>query len=223
MGWGSDCVPTLKNGSTIGIPSPPAILLTNGEIVTPDIRDAERLQGLPANWTKPAQSVARQSSRWSLIGNAVTTPVAGWIGRRLMKPTSYDRSRDVGPVAQGDWPRAARFDGASRREVRISGFPCWRKRKPLEEFLLYPPFLLYEERATAGFLSAYREKLSERNSYWVSRSEFGIIFSTSERSTSFPAEQLRPSLLNETAPLRATHGSREIGSDAPHSSGGHAS
>jgi len=152
LGWGRDCVPTLKNGSTVGIPSPPAILLTNGEIVTPDIRDAERLQGLPANWTKPAQSVARGSLRWSLIGNAVTKPVAEWIGRRLLKPANYDKSRDGGPIAHSDWPRAARFDGACRREVRVSEFPCWRKRKPLEEFLLYPPLLL-SERATAGFLS----------------------------------------------------------------------
>ncbi len=86
LGWGRDCVPTLKNGSTVGIPSPPAILLTNGEIVTPDIRDAERLQGLPPDWTKPAGSVARASLRWSLIGNAVTKPVATWIGRRLLAP-----------------------------------------------------------------------------------------------------------------------------------------
>lgn len=152
LGWGPDCVPTLKNGSTVGIPSPPAILLTNGEIVTPDLRDAERLQGLPANWTKPAQSVARPSLRWSLIGNAVTKPVAEWIGRRLLKPLTYDKSRDADPIAHADWPRAARFEGASRREVRISEFPCWKKRKSLEEFLLYPPFLL-SERATAGFLS----------------------------------------------------------------------
>ena len=152
LGWGRDCVPTLKNGSTLGIPSPPAILLTNGEIVTPDIRDAERLQGLPSDWTKPAETVARRSLRWSLIGNAVTTPVAAWIGRRLLNPANYDTSRDAGSVANGDWPRAARFDGASRREVRISEFPCWKKRKPLEEFLRYPPFLL-SERATAGFLS----------------------------------------------------------------------
>jgi DNA (cytosine-5)-methyltransferase 1 len=152
LGWGRDCVPTLKNGSTVGIPSPPAILLTNGEIVTPDIRDAERLQGLPPNWTRPAQSVARASLRWSLVGNAVTKPVAAWIGRRLMEPKEYDRSRDAGPIAHRDWPRAARFDGARRYEVRISEFPHWRKRKPLQEFLLYPPSLL-SERATAGFLS----------------------------------------------------------------------
>ena len=33
-----DAVPTLKGGSTIGIPSPPAILLPDGRVVTPDIR-----------------------------------------------------------------------------------------------------------------------------------------------------------------------------------------
>jgi DNA (cytosine-5)-methyltransferase 1 len=79
-------------------------------------------------------------------------PVAAWIGQRLLEPGAYDRSRDAGPITYGDWPRAARFDGAARREVRISGFPCWKKRKPLQEFLRYPPFLL-SERATAGFLS----------------------------------------------------------------------
>lgn len=152
LGWGRDCVPTLKNGSTVGIPSPPAILMTNREIVTPDIRDAERLQGLPADWTKPAERVARASMRWSLVGNAVTKPIAAWIGRRLISPGSYDRSRDVAMLSNGSWPRAARFDGSIRREVRISEFPQWRKRKPLQEFLRYEPFLL-SPRATAGFLS----------------------------------------------------------------------
>jgi DNA (cytosine-5)-methyltransferase 1 len=152
LGWGPDCVPTLKNGSTVGIPSPPAILLTNGEIVTPDIRDAERLQGLPAGWTKPAEGVSRASMRWSLVGNAVTKPVAAWIGRRLSAPKKFDRSRDGAPLVVGDWPRAARYDGTLRREVRISEFPVWRKRKPLEEFLSYEPSLL-SARATAGFLS----------------------------------------------------------------------
>jgi len=96
LGWGADCVPTLKNGSTLGIPSPPAILLPSGEIVTPDIRDAERLQGFAPNWTKPAESVARASFRWSLLGNAVSKPVATWIGRRLNRPGQYETSRDGG-------------------------------------------------------------------------------------------------------------------------------
>src|SRR5579859_2780010 len=40
LGWGENCVPTLKGGSGLGIPSSPAILLTDGSIVTLDIRDA---------------------------------------------------------------------------------------------------------------------------------------------------------------------------------------
>ncbi|MGA9565627.1 MAG: DNA (cytosine-5-)-methyltransferase [Candidatus Korobacteraceae bacterium] len=152
LGWGADCVPTLKNGSTIGIPSPPAILLPNGEIVTPDIRDAERLQGFAASWTKAAERVGRASLRWSLVGNSVTKPVAGWIGKRLERPGVYDRARDVAALQTSDWPRAARLDSGVRREVRISSFPVWRRRKPLHEFLQYEPQLL-SPRATAGFLS----------------------------------------------------------------------
>jgi DNA (cytosine-5)-methyltransferase 1 len=82
LGWAPDAVPTLKNGSTVGIASPPAILLPDGQIVTPDIRDAERLQGFPEDWTKPAENVGRASLRWSLVGNAVTVPVAEWLDVR---------------------------------------------------------------------------------------------------------------------------------------------
>lgn len=152
LGWGPDCVPTLKNGSTIGIPSPPAILLTTGTIVTPEIRDAERLQGLPADWTKPAEEVGRASMRWSLVGNAVTRPVAEWIGRRLASPGSYDSKRDRSLAESSRWPRAARFDGKSRYEASISEFPVWRDRAPLQIFLAHPTRHL-SIRATAGFLS----------------------------------------------------------------------
>ena len=152
LGWGADCVPTLKNGSTIGIPSPPAILLPNGEIVTPNIRDAERLQGFRSGWTSPAERVGRTSFRWALVGNAVTKPVAKWIGQRLLNPGAYDRSRDFAPLTANEWPRAAQLDSGSRREVKISDFPVWRPRKPLHEFLRHEPRLL-SARATAGFLS----------------------------------------------------------------------
>jgi DNA (cytosine-5)-methyltransferase 1 len=152
LGWGPDCVPTLKNGSTLGIPSPPAILLTNGEIVTPDIRDAERLQGFDAGWTEPAEMVGRRSLRWSLVGNAVTVDVAEWLGSRLFSPGEYDSDRDVPLELAAKWPRAARFDGRRRSAVRISDFPRWRERLPLQNFLHFPPHLL-SERATAGFLS----------------------------------------------------------------------
>lgn len=63
LGWAVDAIPTLKGGSTVGIPSSPAILMPDGQVVMPDIRDAERLQGFPANWTKPAEKVARSGTR----------------------------------------------------------------------------------------------------------------------------------------------------------------
>lgn len=151
LGWGPDCVPTLKNGSTVGIPSPPAILLTDSRIVTPDIRDAERLQGFSADWTRPAEEVGRPSLRWSLVGNAVTVPVSAWVGRRLAEPGSYDSSRDRAFEDARSWPRAARYDGRRRHVVTISDRPLHAPRLPLQRFLEFPGRLL-SERATAGFL-----------------------------------------------------------------------
>lgn len=57
LGWAANAIPTLKGGSTVGIPSPPAIIFPNGDVRTPDVRDAERLQGFPPDWTKPVAGV----------------------------------------------------------------------------------------------------------------------------------------------------------------------
>ncbi|MBN8605242.1 MAG: DNA (cytosine-5-)-methyltransferase, partial [Planctomycetes bacterium] len=71
LGWTFDGIPALKAGSTIGIPSPPGIWFPGKKhIVTPDIRDAERLQGFPADWTRLANDIGRKASRWKLVGNA---------------------------------------------------------------------------------------------------------------------------------------------------------
>jgi len=152
LGWAPEAIPTLKNGSTIGIPSPPAILMPDGAVLTPDIRDAERLQGFPAGWTAAAAEVGRASSRWSLVGNAVTTPVAAWLGERLARPGTYDGARDLLFNGLGRWPRAARFDGSARIAVKIGTFPMWKARPLLSEFLKYPGKPL-SIRATRGFLS----------------------------------------------------------------------
>jgi DNA (cytosine-5)-methyltransferase 1 len=150
LGWAPDAIPTLKNGSTLGIASPPAILLPDGAAIKPELRDAERLQGFPVDWTKPAEAARRASWRWSLVGNAVSVPVAKWLGGRLAHPGRYDRARDIS-LPPGRWPRAARFDGSLRHAVDISGFPAWTERAPLTEFLQFPGELL-SARATAGFL-----------------------------------------------------------------------
>ncbi len=152
LGWAPDAIPTLKNGSTVGIASPPAILLPSGDVITPDIRDAERFQGFPENWTKPAEGVGRASLRWSLVGNAVSVPVAKWLGGRLVRPLPYDTARDVELPVNGRWPKAARFDGNRRHAVSINAYPKWTARPTLSEFLRHAGKPL-SARATRGFLS----------------------------------------------------------------------
>ena len=76
LGWAVDAIPPLKGGSDAGIPSAPGIWLPDGRVVTPDIRDAERLQGFRTDWTKPALRVAKPGYRWRLVGNSVSVPVA---------------------------------------------------------------------------------------------------------------------------------------------------
>lgn len=152
LGWAVDAIPTLKNGSTVGIPSPPAILLPDGLVITPDLRDAERLQGFDVDWTAPAADVGRSSYRWSLVGNAVTVPVAKWLGDRLASPGRYERGRDRSFASAKRWPRAARFDGRTRHVVEINGFPAWRSRPALRDFLEFPGTPL-SARATRGFIS----------------------------------------------------------------------
>ncbi len=154
LGWAVDAVPTLKNGSTIGIPSPPAVLMPDGRVIKPSIRDAERLQGFAADWTSPAESVARTSSRWSLVGSAVTVPVARWVGSRLAIPGTHDTQRDRPFPITGKLPRSARFDGHLRFGVDISTDPVGLRPPRLTEFLRdVEGQQLLSLKATKGFLS----------------------------------------------------------------------
>jgi DNA (cytosine-5)-methyltransferase 1 len=163
LGWAVDAVPTLKGGSTIGIPSPPAILLPDGRVVTPDLRDAERLQGFPKNWTKPAERVAKKGARWKLVGNAVSVPAAAWIGRRLKKPGA-PLEFDTHPMhGHRHWPTAAWNVDGVRMTVEASEWPVRYAYKSLEAFLKHEPQLL-SAKATAGFLErAARAKLNYKD------------------------------------------------------------
>jgi DNA (cytosine-5)-methyltransferase 1 len=156
LGWAHDAVPTLKGGSTIGIPSPPAIVMPSGKIVKPDIRDAERLQGFAVDWTRPAEAVQRQGHRWKLVGNAVTVDAAAWIGRRLRNPGRYDPSGDQPLLRHGAWPKAAWGDGIDGRHA--SDATAWPERRPsqsLEQFLSFPTVPL-SVRALNGFYARTR-------------------------------------------------------------------
>lgn len=160
LGWAENAVPTLKGGSGLGIPSPPAIVFPSGRIVTPDLRDAERLQGFRADWTKPAESAVRSGMRWKLVGNAVSVPTAAWIGRKLVRPGRYDGSWDVELPEGAPWPRSAWNLGDRRFTSEASPWPSRMRRPPLAEFLRFPGPPL-SARAAAGFRS--RTRISSLN------------------------------------------------------------
>lgn len=154
LGWAVDAVPTMKGGSSIGIASPPGVWLPKEHsIVTPEIRDAERLQGFPAGWTEPAVAAGgRAGHRWKLVGNAVSVPVAEWLGGCLLEPKSCDHSEDVAIKSGATWPSAAWGEHGLRRRSFVSEFPIKVRRQGLTDFLRYPTTPL-SVRATSGFLS----------------------------------------------------------------------
>ena len=153
-GWTVDAIPPLKGGSLVGIPSPPAFVLPGAGVFTPDIRDAERLQGFPANWSKAADRVdgSRRPTRWRLVGNAVSVDVARWIGRRLRSPRLYDDTNDVKLHRNAPWPSAAWNIGEGRFKSNVTEWPVCYRRRSLADFLQYEPKLL-SKRATEGFLN----------------------------------------------------------------------
>ncbi|MBX6773562.1 MAG: DNA (cytosine-5-)-methyltransferase, partial [Chloroflexi bacterium] len=122
-------VPPLKGGSGLRIPSPPAIWDSfSGRVFTPDIRDAERLQGFESDWTAPAEVQEGRRVRWRLVGNAVSVPVARWLGDRLLRPGRFSlRSTRLGDDHK--WPYAAWGAAGRRYAVDLSHWPV-RQRQP---------------------------------------------------------------------------------------------
>jgi DNA (cytosine-5)-methyltransferase 1 len=153
LGWAIDAIPTLKGGSSIGIPSPPAIWDPNSaEVFTPNLIDAERLQGFPAGWTAAAGTAGARGlgRRWKLIGNAVSVPVAKWVGERLGTAEPYSPENEHA-IEGGRWPRAAWGHAGDRRYLETTMWPVSQPRPHLLDFLEHDPKPL-SARATAGFL-----------------------------------------------------------------------
>lgn len=163
LGWAVDAVPTLKGGSSIGIPSPPAIWYPeSSRIVTPHIRDAERLQGFRAGWTEAAvASGGRAGARWKLAGNAVSVPVAKWLGQCFVEPQAFDRPQ--ARLAPGSpWPIAAWGENNEAWSVGIGEWPKRQRYRHLREFLRHPTTPL-SQRAAAGF----RKRALQGNLFFV--------------------------------------------------------
>lgn len=158
LGWAVNAVPPLKGGSGLRIPSPPAIWIpSEHRIVTPDIRDAERLQGFEADWTKPKHMAATSTSeiksdaraRWRLVGNAVTTHAAQWIGERLRRPGVPAATPCVELSADSRLPTAAWGKGGKIFKASVTEWPVAVQSQPLLEFLEFPTMPL-SKRASAG-------------------------------------------------------------------------
>lgn len=157
LGWARDAVPTLKGGSTIGIPSQPAIWNPSAplgrRIVLPVVEQAEQMQGFPAGWTAPADDgSARKGPRWRLTGNAVTVGVSAWVGRRLRDPG--DPILDGRPMKNGDrWPPAAFGAKGKVWAVDVSMWPTREPYRHLHEIVDLDAARPLSARGTAGFLS----------------------------------------------------------------------
>lgn len=152
LGWAVDAVPTLKGGSTIGIPSPPAIWdPLDGNVTTPDIRDAERLQGFDVDWTASALEAdgVKRGHRWKLVGNAVSVRVARWVGERLVHPSG---AAPTGALLKRGvaWPRAAWGHRGHVYSVDVSTWPVCEPAPALREFLGFSRVPL-SHRAALGF------------------------------------------------------------------------
>lgn len=155
LGWAKDAIPTLKGGSTIGIPSPPAIWNPEGDegqrIVTPRIEEAEKLQGFEAGWTSAADEVSRRKgTRWKLAGNAVTVGVSRWVGDRLLRP-GLPRLEGK-PLEQGQrWPTAAYGANGKAWAVEISMWPRLDPYQHLVDVVDLSRAPALSARASAGF------------------------------------------------------------------------
>jgi DNA (cytosine-5)-methyltransferase 1 len=152
LGWSPGAIPPLKGGSGLSIPSPPAIWkVETQDFIVPGIRDAERMQGFSSSWTKTHDSSPREERlRWRLVGNAVSVPVAEWIGDRIKKG---DAVPDV--ISIKSTKRANAGVGGPRQQPRtllISEAPSSCRHVTLDEFDLRFPIPL-SQRAASGFLA----------------------------------------------------------------------
>ncbi|MET4079530.1 DNA mismatch endonuclease Vsr [Janibacter sp. UYMM211] len=165
LGLVEDAIPTLKGGSTLGLPSAPAIWFRDRDrghrLALPGIEDGEALQGLPRGWTAPAVVPDEPDLRWKLIGNAVPVGVGRWLGEALARhgrtaeqhcPVPHDGT----VITRGKkWPQAGWGQDGTGYRSQVSQWPRREDMNPLAAVVRSPAPMSF--RAAAGFLSRVEE------------------------------------------------------------------
>lgn len=188
VGWTEDAVPTIKGGSALGIPSPPAIYVTKKRFAgTPSIVDGERLQGFEAGWTDICieGKEIKLGIRWKLIGNAVSVPLSTWLGEQLardkhdpaLEALHHEPMRSNRPM-----PQAAMGAKGKWTAVQIGTHVRTSKHTPIMKFLSEPLRPL-STKALAGYVK--RARLSTRRipDRFLSDLEFELLRRESESSS----------------------------------------
>lgn len=157
LGWAQDAVPTLKGGSTIGIPSPPAVWVPSASVgrkfIKPSIEDAEAMQGFDRGWTLvDGISTKKNGPRWKLIGNAVTVGVSTWVAGRLANPGIAVANYQEWAFHRSSWPKAAWGENGRVWSVpEISEFPTHAPYQHLSHVIDSSAADVLSHRASAGF------------------------------------------------------------------------
>jgi DNA (cytosine-5)-methyltransferase 1 len=157
LGWARDAVPTLKGGSSVGIPSPPAIWIPSADsgrrLVLPSIEEAEELQGFDRGWTATVEHRGFNGPRWKLVGNAVTVGVSQWLGSRLVAPGQHAGDDETQVGVGGRWPLAAWGANGKVFSSPVSMWPIRREYRGLLTTVDRHEARALSNRAASGFYS----------------------------------------------------------------------
>ncbi|MBM7487717.1 DNA (cytosine-5)-methyltransferase 1 [Bradyrhizobium sp. USDA 3686] len=161
IGLTVDGIPPLKVGSSLGIPSAPAVLFPDGEVLMPSLSACERLQGFARGWTHASTQHPGRRAEWRLVGNAVSVPVAHWVAQRLKSPGKHREFAET-PIREGKmWPDAGWNVGQGRVGAVASDRPITAPQKSISDFR-DGTWTRLSDRALDGFI-----KRAEEGGLWV--------------------------------------------------------
>lgn len=146
-----DGIPPLKVGSSLGIPSAPAVLFPDGEVLMPSLKACERLQGFPPGWTDAATNGEKKDPRWRLVGNAVSVPVALWVAQRINAPGEVREYELTDEDKWKRWPDAAWNIEGVRVGVLASDKPIPGEPLSISQFR-DETWMRLSDRALNGFI-----------------------------------------------------------------------